>query len=268
MLKVGTRKQVMNGEAVKTSGGLMAGDLRVNKYGKIVSVKVSDNAINRLNNMKGGGEIYLEKIYKSQFVRDYTVNNNSMFVNNKYNNKHINYKYINNKKDFYNNLNIMSNIYIKGNEYMILFKTDNYIIVINNSIFNINEIANCIIEKNAKHKCIDKIWKKQLKLNIYNNKKNLEKLNNRQLKSKLIVYKHKSNVYKLGQIIDINNKFFGKTTYKIKPLDTNDVDEVLLYKHGSNNKSRIPFFIVRDFVKTGNITLQNNSGTNFRGVYN
>ena len=55
MLKVGTRKQVINGEAVKTSGGLMAGDLRVNKYGKIVSVKVSDNAINRLNNMKGGG---------------------------------------------------------------------------------------------------------------------------------------------------------------------------------------------------------------------
>ena len=153
---------------MKTSGGLMAGDLRVNKYGKIVSVKVSDNAINRLNNMKGGGEIYLEKIYKSQFVRDYTVNNNSMFVNNKYNNKHIN-----NKKEFYNNLTVMSHIFIKGNEYKILFKTDNYIIVINNSILSEQEIANCIVKKDN---CIDKIWKKQIKRN---NKTNLEKLNNR-----------------------------------------------------------------------------------------
>ena len=98
MLKVGARKQVINGEAVKTSGGLMAGDLRANKYGKIVSVKVSDNAI---NNMKGGGEIYLEKIYKSQFVRDYTLNNNYMFVINEYINEYI-------KKNIKKNIKIYS----------------------------------------------------------------------------------------------------------------------------------------------------------------
>lgn len=258
MLKVGTRKQVINGEAVKTSGGLMAGDLRVNKYGKIVSVKVSDNAINRLNNMKGGGEIYLEKIYKSQF-KFYNITLSLLYkknnINNSINNNNNNNKNLNTANKLFEKLIVGNIIIIHYDHYIILFKTGNYIIVTKFYPINFN-IKNIL----------DDLWKKQIK---HNNKTNLEKLNNRQLKSKLIIYKPKRcSEYRLGQIIDINNKFFGKTTYKIKLLDTNGEDEVLLYKHGSNNKSRIPFFIVRDFVKTGNITLKNTSTNNFGRVYN
>ena len=43
MKNVGSRAQVMHGNAKKTSGGLTKKDLKYNKYGKIVSAKKSDN---------------------------------------------------------------------------------------------------------------------------------------------------------------------------------------------------------------------------------
>jgi cysteinyl-tRNA synthetase len=44
MLKLGNRKQVMNGKAKMTGGGLKKKDLKYNKSGKIVSNKMSDIA--------------------------------------------------------------------------------------------------------------------------------------------------------------------------------------------------------------------------------
>ncbi len=38
-LRVGSRRQVYNGSAEKTPGGLTKGDLIKNKYGRIVSAK-------------------------------------------------------------------------------------------------------------------------------------------------------------------------------------------------------------------------------------
>jgi hypothetical protein len=39
--KIGSRRQVMNGNAEKTKGGLTRKNLKYNKYGRIVSVKKS-----------------------------------------------------------------------------------------------------------------------------------------------------------------------------------------------------------------------------------
>jgi hypothetical protein len=41
---VGTRAEVMHGTAKKTSGGLTKKDLKYNKQGRIVSVKMSERA--------------------------------------------------------------------------------------------------------------------------------------------------------------------------------------------------------------------------------
>ena len=44
MKKVGSRAEVMHGNALKTSGGLSKNDLMYNKKGEIVSVKKSNLA--------------------------------------------------------------------------------------------------------------------------------------------------------------------------------------------------------------------------------
>ncbi len=44
MLTVGSRRQVWNGTAKKTAGGLTKKDLKINKRGRIVSKKMSDRA--------------------------------------------------------------------------------------------------------------------------------------------------------------------------------------------------------------------------------
>tara|TARA_Y100001958_G_C21244027_1_gene573087 strand:+ start:2314 stop:2760 length:447 start_codon:yes stop_codon:yes gene_type:complete len=55
MQNIGTRKEVMNGGAKKTSGGLKKKDLIINKRGKIVSKKLHNLAVRR---MQHGGVIY------------------------------------------------------------------------------------------------------------------------------------------------------------------------------------------------------------------
>ena len=45
MSNIGSRCKVMHGNANKTSGGLTKDDLMYNKQGKIVSIKMSNNAI-------------------------------------------------------------------------------------------------------------------------------------------------------------------------------------------------------------------------------
>ncbi len=44
MKTIGTRAEVMHGTAKKTSGGLTKKDLKYNKQGRIVSVKMSERA--------------------------------------------------------------------------------------------------------------------------------------------------------------------------------------------------------------------------------
>jgi len=218
MLKVGTRKQVMNGGAVKTSGGLMAGDLRANKYGKIVSVKVSDNAINRLNNMKG--EETGAYLYKLDI------------------NKNINRTY-----------NCGDTLKLDDNNYIVLFKTVKYYIIVkiddsikniyNKSTFKLNDF-------------LEKLWHDQIKKNSRENVKKLKK--NLFTKEYLIVYKNNFE-YNLGVIKKVKTQLGSTTRVEIKKLTTfslnkkqvnltNKLNDIILWKKGSIG---FPFFIVRDY---------------------
>lgn len=55
MQNIGTRKAVMNGGAKKTSGGLQKKDLMINNRGKVVSKKLHNLAVRRIQH---GGAIY------------------------------------------------------------------------------------------------------------------------------------------------------------------------------------------------------------------
>lgn len=59
MKKIGTREEVMNKIAKKTSGGLLKKDLKINKQGKIVSKRVSKNTIikNKIKKVKGNTKL-------------------------------------------------------------------------------------------------------------------------------------------------------------------------------------------------------------------
>jgi len=50
--KIGSRRQVMNGTAEKTVGGLRAEDLTYNKYRRIVSRKRQDHGIKKFGGSK------------------------------------------------------------------------------------------------------------------------------------------------------------------------------------------------------------------------
>jgi len=52
MKRIGSRLQVYRGKAIKTSGNLRKKDLKKNKYGNVVSKKVSRIAKNK-SNLKG-----------------------------------------------------------------------------------------------------------------------------------------------------------------------------------------------------------------------
>lgn len=218
MLKVGTRKQVMNGDAVKTSGGLMPGDLRVNKYGKIVSVKVSDNAINRLNNMKGGETwAYLYKLDM---------------------NKNINTTY-----------NCGDTLELDDNNYIVLFKTAKYYIIVKIDDFIKNIYNKSTFKLNV---FLDKLWYDQIKKNSRENVKKLKK--NLFTKEYLIVYKNNFE-YNLGVIKKVKTQLGSTTRVEIKKLTTfslnkkqvnltNKLNDIILWKKGSIG---FPFFIVRDY---------------------
>lgn len=63
---VGSRRQVHNGSAFKTSGGLKKKDLMLNKHGRIVSVKKHQTAKKEKRLVKAG---YLTKKGKFGFIR-------------------------------------------------------------------------------------------------------------------------------------------------------------------------------------------------------
>uniref|UniRef100_A0A6C0C4V5 Uncharacterized protein n=1 Tax=viral metagenome TaxID=1070528 RepID=A0A6C0C4V5_9ZZZZ len=54
MQTFGSRRQVFNGNALKTNGGLSKKNLRKNKHGRIVSVRASKSA-RKHNNLKKAG---------------------------------------------------------------------------------------------------------------------------------------------------------------------------------------------------------------------
>lgn len=56
---IGSRAQVMHGNADKTSGGLTKKDLKYNKYGKIISKKASA-AAKKSNNLVNAGYITIK----------------------------------------------------------------------------------------------------------------------------------------------------------------------------------------------------------------
>jgi hypothetical protein len=62
MLRIGSRAQVMHGNAYQTGGGLKKKDLKYNKHGKIVSKKMSTIAKKEKRLQKAG---YITK--KGQF---------------------------------------------------------------------------------------------------------------------------------------------------------------------------------------------------------
>ena len=54
MQTVGSRRQVMNGNAMRTAGGLTKKQLRKNKHGRIVSIRASKSA-RKHNHLKKAG---------------------------------------------------------------------------------------------------------------------------------------------------------------------------------------------------------------------
>ena len=62
ILPVGSRAQVMHGNAKKTSGGLTKSKLKYNKQGKIVSKKAS-SAAKRNNNLVKSGWVTKKGVY-------------------------------------------------------------------------------------------------------------------------------------------------------------------------------------------------------------
>ena len=62
ILPVGSRAQVMHGNAKKTSGGLTKSQLKYNKQGKIVSKKAS-SAAKRNNNLVKSGWVTKKGVY-------------------------------------------------------------------------------------------------------------------------------------------------------------------------------------------------------------
>ena len=65
MLRVGSRAQVMHGNAKQTSGGLMKKDLKYNKHGKIVSKKMSQIA-KKEKRLENAGYITQKGVFGAQ----------------------------------------------------------------------------------------------------------------------------------------------------------------------------------------------------------
>tara|TARA_B100000073_G_C23399712_1_gene438684 strand:+ start:167 stop:454 length:288 start_codon:yes stop_codon:yes gene_type:complete len=67
MRKRGSRAQVMNGNALRTPGGLRKSDLKYNKNGRIVSKKRSARA-KRENRLVKSGYVTEKGVFGSKFV--------------------------------------------------------------------------------------------------------------------------------------------------------------------------------------------------------
>ena len=83
MLKIGSRAQVMHGNAKMTGGGLKKKDLKYNKHGKIVSKKAS-RAAKKSKNLIRSGYITKKGVFGSikkggmNFSKKYAGNNTSI----------------------------------------------------------------------------------------------------------------------------------------------------------------------------------------------
>ena len=67
MRKRGSRAQVMNGNALRTPGGLRKNDLKYNKHGRIVSRKKSAKA-KRENRLVKAGYVTQKGVFGSKYV--------------------------------------------------------------------------------------------------------------------------------------------------------------------------------------------------------
>lgn len=96
MLSIGSRAQVMHGNAKKTTGGLEKKDLKYNKYGRIVSKKKSLLGKKAIKYLEKAGY----KAKKGQFGGDKNIENS---ITNNYNNNNNNidltYRYYHGFKD-------------------------------------------------------------------------------------------------------------------------------------------------------------------------
>lgn len=86
MLRVGTRKQVMDEEAIMTGGGLNKKDLKYNNSGKIVSNKMS-NIAKKKNNLQKTGNY--NKMNGGTNSREIQKQNLTQHINNDYINKEL-----------------------------------------------------------------------------------------------------------------------------------------------------------------------------------
>ena len=100
MKRIGTRLQVMRGIAKQTGGGLQKKDLKYNKYGKIISKKVSIKAKKAYYKQSGGGTELLFKLSLMALIEKHI--NNHKLTGNKlieyFNNPKITFNRI--KRDF------------------------------------------------------------------------------------------------------------------------------------------------------------------------
>ena len=104
---IGSRTDVMNGKALKTSGGLYKKDLKYNKFGKIVSVKMS-NLAKKNNNLKSTKIYKKSNIKKGGLLKKFTnifkdvyLNSDINLVNKNISNNSINYIKGSKSKSFY-----------------------------------------------------------------------------------------------------------------------------------------------------------------------
>ena len=122
MKRIGTRLQVMRGIAKQTGGGLQKKDLKYNKYGKIISKKVSIKAKKAYYKQSGGGNKILFELSLKQLIENH-IKTHRLTGNNlvKYfNNPNITFKII---ERHFNNLDIGEHKLSNSNRKEIFNKT-------------------------------------------------------------------------------------------------------------------------------------------------
>jgi hypothetical protein len=107
MLRIGSRAQVMHGNAKMTGGGLKKKDLKYNKQGKIVSKKMSSMAKKEKRLQKAG---YVTKKGQSGAVRN--MRGGNWFIGDKYPSKYLASSFRNNWVDI---------IMLLRNQYVVLY---------------------------------------------------------------------------------------------------------------------------------------------------
>lgn len=153
MKQKGTRKEVMNNNALMTGGGLIKSNLKYNKYGKIVSIKISNKAKQRYYSYGGtNNEItrrYNIEMKKKEINNEITRRSNIGMKEKEINNK-MTRRAINKIKDRLNNLGLNININLNNLNNQVLLKLTN----IENNLTNFDKMFyEAIIYIKKTHNC-------------------------------------------------------------------------------------------------------------------